>query len=208
MTFTEFDKYTEEILAKVRKMRDSKGREYTVSGTDEDADRFANFIRSAEKIKINRLKAWFILFDKHYHSLVSYINEEREFSEEGIEGRIVDMVTYLILAGGMIKEDKAKAPKVTEFYEGKIGEPVPDSPGRWLCFDCWLRGLEHWNIKPRSQCHACGVSSKTSSLKWLDRINTFNASYWNCQLCNLSNLRSYISCVYCGCDLRMPDSGV
>lgn len=99
MTFEEFDKLTEDILAKVRTIRDTKGREYA-----RDQDRLANFKEIAYEVGITPLQTWFVHFEKHMRSIKSYVRTERVFSDEGIEGRIVDTITYLLLLYGLIKE--------------------------------------------------------------------------------------------------------
>ena len=101
MTFNEFDVYQQEIIQKVLRMKD-KGREYAYS----EKDRFQNFNELAAQEEISRLKVASIYMKKHLLSLQSYINKGVECSEEKIEGRIVDIITYLTLIAGMIKEDQ------------------------------------------------------------------------------------------------------
>lgn len=103
MTFEEFDKFTEEIFIEVRRMRDTKGKEYAHT-----KDRFDNFNRLGTRMSIPRLKVWLVYFTKHMDSIESYINEGREFSSEKIRGRIVDAMTYLALLAGMIYEDASQ----------------------------------------------------------------------------------------------------
>jgi hypothetical protein len=101
MTFTEFDKYQEDLLAQVVKMKDTKGKEYAHS-----VDRFANFNRLADRLsQPNVVIAW-IYFMKHIDSIESYVREGKTFSTENIQGRIVDAITYLTLIGGMIEANK------------------------------------------------------------------------------------------------------
>lgn len=102
MTFQEFDNYSNDLLSKVTRMRDTKGREYAG-----EKDRFDNFNRLAVKCgNLDRKLIWLVYFTKHIDAIESFISNGREFSTESIEGRIVDAVTYLTLLAGMIKEDK------------------------------------------------------------------------------------------------------
>ena len=99
MTFEEFDKYQDDLLAKVVSMKNTKGREYANS-----KDRFANFNRLSERLGISNLSIAWVYVTKHLDSLESYIKNNQTFSTESIEGRLVDIITYMTLIGGMIKE--------------------------------------------------------------------------------------------------------
>lgn len=103
MTFDEFEKFSNELLAEVKNMRDTKGREYA-----NGEDRFGNFNRQAARLKLHRMKIWQVYFTKHLDSIESFIEHDRTFSHESIRGRFVDAITYLTLAAGMIYEDKLK----------------------------------------------------------------------------------------------------
>ena len=104
MTFKEFDKFQQELIAEVVKMKDTKGREYANS-----ASRFANFDRSAAKNGVSRLVIANIFMTKHLDAIDSYIkNGGQVFSTEPIRGRIVDAITYLTLIAGMIEEGESK----------------------------------------------------------------------------------------------------
>jgi hypothetical protein len=109
MTFDEFDAYTEVMLKQVRHMRDSKGKEYANS-----EDRFDNFNRLERRLQQDRLKIALVYFTKHLDSIESYVRNGRTYSNEGIQGRIVDAITYLLLIGGMIEEVKVKVESVED----------------------------------------------------------------------------------------------
>jgi hypothetical protein len=100
MTFDEFDRVTEQLFDEVRKLRDTKGREYARS-----SDRFANFNRLAKELGMSREKVLWVYTAKHLDGIVSFINTGLTFSTEKIEGRIVDAITYLLLLAGMIREN-------------------------------------------------------------------------------------------------------
>ncbi len=122
MTFEDFDKYSKELLADVEKMRDIKGREY--AGTK---DRFDNFNRLAARTNMPRNRVWQVYFTKHLDAIESYIQAGREFSDEGIRGRIVDAITYLTLLAGMIAEDQTK--QIKEHGRNNAIIPRYEGPG-------------------------------------------------------------------------------
>lgn len=105
MTFDEFDKFFDATVVEVRNMRDTKGKEYA-----HDADRFANFNRSAKELGVDPLVIWWVYTKKHMDSIVSYIQAGRKtYSTESIHSRFVDAITYLLLGAGMVEEgDKTK----------------------------------------------------------------------------------------------------
>jgi hypothetical protein len=110
VTFEEFDAVTERIWVQVKRMRDTKGKEYAKT-----ADRFDNFNRLSAKLGLPRNKVWQVYFQKHLDAVESYIENGKAYSSEPILGRIVDLITYLTLLGGMIEEDqKPSVAKVAE----------------------------------------------------------------------------------------------
>lgn len=120
MTFEEFDEYTTMLMEKVCQMRNTKGKEYAG-----DKDRFDNFNRLAVKCgNLDRKLVWLVYFTKHIDAIESFISNGRTFSEEGIEGRIVDAITYLTLLAGMIKEEKVEKAKVAAVVERRNCFPV------------------------------------------------------------------------------------
>ncbi len=106
MTFLNFDEYCIDLINKCLQMRDTKGKEYAHS-----EDRFDNFNRLSIDLNMERLKVAYIYLGKHLDGIKSFINSGKEFSNERIEGRIVDAITYLMLIAGMIEENRLKAIK-------------------------------------------------------------------------------------------------
>lgn len=91
----------------------SKGQEYTAGSPD----RLENFKRAARKLsranrKLEMQDIWWIFFEKHYTALETYIqNDCNVISNEGIRGRILDLITYLVLFYKMtieIEEERKK----------------------------------------------------------------------------------------------------
>jgi hypothetical protein len=118
MTFVEFDNFQKELLNEVVRMKDTKGKEYA-----NGSDRFANFRRLEQQLKIQDVKICWVYLAKHLDAISHYVEVGRVESTEPIMGRIVDAITYLTLLGGMIFENEH--PKQQPFqYDGpQLGIP-------------------------------------------------------------------------------------
>lgn len=82
-----------------------KGMEYTAG--DLATDRLANFYRLGIELDIDPKIICWIYLKKHLDSILCYIKQNKEYSEECIEGRIHDARNYLVLLMGIIKQQKA-----------------------------------------------------------------------------------------------------
>ena len=82
----------------------TKGIEYTQN--DYEKDRLANFYRLGNELGIDPKMICWVYLKKHIDSIVCYIKQGKEFSEESIEGRIHDARNYLVLLNGIIQEQK------------------------------------------------------------------------------------------------------
>jgi hypothetical protein len=87
-----------EILPECFAIMKSKGEAY--SGTE---DKLGNFKRCANLAGITVEKTWFIYMCKHFDALSSYIRGEYKDSEP-IKGRLQDLINYLFLLCGILKE--------------------------------------------------------------------------------------------------------
>jgi hypothetical protein len=124
MTFEQFDKFQAALISKVVKMRDTKGKEYA-----NDADRFANFRRLAQQLGMKDYQVGWVYGVKHFDALASFMRTGKEFSSEGIRGRIVDAITYLTLIAGMIEEAvparKPRQAKDAVLKDENVGKDQP-----------------------------------------------------------------------------------
>lgn len=83
----------------------TKGSEY--SG---DLDRLANFRRNAERIGLLQETVWAVYAGKHWDAISTYIKKLQATGQypinlsEPIEGRVDDLITYLLLFKAMIQE--------------------------------------------------------------------------------------------------------
>lgn len=77
----------------------TKGLDYT----RHEEDRLSNFKRSALAIGIDPLQVWAIFFNKHVDAVMAFIKTGKVESE-AIEGRLDDIVNYIYLLEGLLKE--------------------------------------------------------------------------------------------------------
>lgn len=79
-----------------------KGKEY---GSDTDAN--ANFFADVE-VGITQFQSWGVFANKHWRSIRSAIKRNPTAPTsptEPLEGRIDDLITYLVILKSMLKED-------------------------------------------------------------------------------------------------------
>jgi len=79
-----------------------KGVEYTISSDD----KLANFKRVATRVGLNPLNVAMIYTLKHVDSLCNFVKTGKEASDEGIEGRIMDIQNYMDLIRAIILEQR------------------------------------------------------------------------------------------------------
>jgi len=103
MTSNDFNQLVQDFFKEELRLLDVKGTEY-IRGSD---DRLANFKEIAKLLpgKNGDPKiVWLVFFMKHIDSIINYIREGREFSEETIFSRIHDARNYLVILAGIIKD--------------------------------------------------------------------------------------------------------
>lgn len=86
----------EETFENVHHLRDTKGGEYAG-----DVDALANFRRNAITLHLAMEQVWAVYAAKHWDSIMQYIQDistgKDRIRTEPPEGRIDDLITYLIL---------------------------------------------------------------------------------------------------------------
>lgn len=91
------------MFARVKVLSTVKGGEY--SG---DVDRLLNFRRNAKALALTKEQIWAVYAAKHWDALIQYIQDiqigRQRPREEQIEGRVDDLITYLILFRAMLDE--------------------------------------------------------------------------------------------------------
>jgi len=99
MNRQEFTKIIEDTFESIKVLNDTKGEEY--SG-EEDA--LANFKRTGKAQDLPAMKVWAVFAAKHYDAINSFIRNGKVLSEP-IEGRIDDLIMYLLLLKGLIADE-------------------------------------------------------------------------------------------------------
>jgi hypothetical protein len=122
MTFQEFEQFQKELLEEVVMMGSTKGKEYAYS----EEDRFQNFNELAKNLDLNRLKVAMVYVQKHIFSLTSFINKQKTYSNETIQNRIIDIITYMTLIAGMIHESRPKLDPFSPLVEDYKYEKIED----------------------------------------------------------------------------------
>jgi hypothetical protein len=103
MTNAEMENLFVATFDHILKLRRLKSREYS-----EDGDALSNFRRNGRDLELPMEAVWRVYAMKHWDAISQYIrdrmkNAPRELSEP-IEGRIDDLIVYLILFKAMIME--------------------------------------------------------------------------------------------------------
>lgn len=102
-TQAELDAIFDETVAAMRSLATVKGQEYAG-----DVDRLENFRRNGEHLCLPMETIWRVYAGKHWDALTTYIKDliaghARERSEP-IDGRIDDLMVYLLLLKLMVRE--------------------------------------------------------------------------------------------------------
>jgi hypothetical protein len=112
----------DEFLTDVFDTMAKKGHDYRQGN---DADLLHNFRTVAETVGSTKEKIWFTYFYKHYAAMTTFIKEGGQQESEPIEGRIKDMIVYLVLFYRMVQENKRK--NATKMIKVDVGS-IPPSP--------------------------------------------------------------------------------
>lgn len=97
MNRQDFGEYLQDLLMEATRILDSKGHDYAG-----DYNVLANFNRNAEILGLEPEQVWAVYFMKHIDAIMTYVKGGK-LESEGIEGRIIDAINYLILFGAMVK---------------------------------------------------------------------------------------------------------
>lgn len=100
-----YDLIEKEVLPKCREIMKSKGEAY--SGKE---DKLGNFKRCAKMAGTTPEKTLFTYATKHWDAISAYVREEYCDSEP-IEGRIMDVVNYMFLLFGLVREKQDELSK-------------------------------------------------------------------------------------------------
>lgn len=105
-THQRWDDLLDSSFTEIKKLGQLKGDEY--SG---DTDRLANFRRNGEAQGLPMETIWAIYAGKHWDAIQQYVRDQREGKVrnrlETIEGRVDDLLVYLLLFKAMLQEARS-----------------------------------------------------------------------------------------------------
>ena len=105
MNSKEYQFMREDFLKKTLKLSDDKRIEYTEGHHNSNV--LWNFENIAKTLGLSPMKVLSVYLMKHTSSLFNYFKDGKEYSES-IEGRIMDIINYLLLLVCMIRTYKQK----------------------------------------------------------------------------------------------------
>ena len=104
-----YNQIIESTVLEIRKLGDLKGGEYAG-----DKDRLANFRRNGNALGLRMETVWAVYAAKHWDALMQFIQDAEKGKDrvrlEPIEGRVDDLLVYLILFKCMLAE-RSSAPE-------------------------------------------------------------------------------------------------
>jgi hypothetical protein len=103
MNYKDASKLMEKMFKEERAVSNAKGKEYT-----QGQDRLDNFKRIAKEMGLDPKVVLYVYMKKHLDSITSFIKNNKTFSTEAIEGRIMDARVYLFLLRCIIEEERAE----------------------------------------------------------------------------------------------------
>lgn len=103
MSREQFQDIAHKTMKELQHLSETKGREYTRGG----ADALDNFRRHGERYGVPSELVWAIYAGKHWDAIETYVRDVTEGTSrqrsEPIEGRINDMILYLLLFKGILE---------------------------------------------------------------------------------------------------------
>lgn len=118
-----YNQIIETTVAEIKKLGTLKGGEYAG-----DTDRLANFRRNGENLGLPMSTVWAVYAGKHWDAINQYIKDERNNTMrtrlESIEGRVDDLLVYLILFKCILEE--ANIPKIDVSQKVHARSNAPD----------------------------------------------------------------------------------
>lgn len=97
----------DEILDKCCEILGVKGADYTIG----NKDRLHNFRTVANFCDLTPMQSLGVYFYKHVSAIFAFIKNGGQKESEPIEGRIADVINYMLLFYKMVKEQRRERPK-------------------------------------------------------------------------------------------------
>lgn len=132
LTYEELGRIQEAAFSRIRKLRETKGREYA-----HDADTLADFYEVAAEMGVTPLQCWGVYVKKHLRAIDTFVREG-EVKSESIVGRVDDVLTYHVLLLGLLLDgdhvpSSAVLPVPTPPTPGGISSHTHDHPADEDC---------------------------------------------------------------------------
>ena len=115
MNAKEYTNMRNKFLTETLELSDIKRIEYTEGNHKSNV--LWNFENIGKTLGLTPMKVLAVYLQKHISSLFNYLRTEKEYAES-IEGRIMDIINYLLLLLCMIRT-----------YKGDNNETIPESNG-------------------------------------------------------------------------------
>lgn len=139
MIRTEFNKFQDYQLDKVKNLITSKGSDYAG-----DKDVLANFKRTGKDLDLTPEQVWGTFASKHWDAVMAYC-KVGQVESEPIESRLHDIIAYSLLMLAMVEEKKRPSERVFEFVErefpflpGKNQLDIQEEEDEYcMCQDCF-----------------------------------------------------------------------
>ena len=124
MNKKEYDKLRTKFIEETLSLSDTKRIEYTEGNHNDNV--LWNFDSISSNLGIAPIEVLSVYLSKHISSLFSYFKTRKTYSEP-IEGRVQDIINYLILMVAMIKRDKKKSWNIKDRMVETSDDDTPEN---------------------------------------------------------------------------------
>tara|TARA_R100001163_G_scaffold58904_1_gene47392 strand:+ start:47 stop:424 length:378 start_codon:yes stop_codon:yes gene_type:complete len=124
MNKKQYEEMRTKFIEDTFKLSDSKRIEYTEGNHNDNV--LWNFDSISSNLGIAPIEVLSVYLSKHISSLFSYFKTRKTYSEP-IEGRVQDIINYLILMVAMIERDKKKSWNIKDRMVETSDDDTPEN---------------------------------------------------------------------------------
>ena len=124
MNKKQYEEMRTKFIEDTFKLSDNKRIEYTEGNHNDNV--LWNFDSISSNLGIAPIEVLSVYLSKHISSLFSYFKTRKTYSEP-IEGRVQDIINYLILMVAMIKRDKKKSWNIKDRMVETSDDDTPEN---------------------------------------------------------------------------------
>jgi|TARA_R100000329_G_scaffold15038_2_gene15481 hypothetical protein len=124
MNKKQYEEMRTKFIEDTFKLSDSKRIEYTEGNHNDNV--LWNFDSISSNLGIAPIEVLSVYLSKHISSLFSYFKTRKTYSEP-IEGRVQDIINYLILMVAMIERDKKKSWNIKDRMVKTSDDDTPEN---------------------------------------------------------------------------------